>query len=156
MTSKAIAVAALRALLRLVHWIIFHAPFYLIRVGCFLAFLAQISILIFGMMNPKTTLTGTQKVGFEEIDFPLVFKVCIKPGFNDRELRKFGYRNSFMYLLGMSMFNKSTFGWAGHTPEGDVVSNISGTQTDLNLNCRFCSNRILLYFPLFVRVVSLA
>ena len=141
MTSKAIA-AALRALLGLVRWIIFHAPFYLIRVGCFLAFLAQISTLILGMMNPRTTLTGTQKVGFEEIDFPLVFKVCIKPGFNDRELRKLGYRNSFMYLLGMSMFNKSTFGWAGHAPEGGVVSNISGIQTDLNLNLHIPSNNL--------------
>ena len=126
MTSKAIAAAASKALLRIAHWLIFYAPYYLIRVGCLLAFLTQISILIYDMINPTRTLTATQKVDFADIEFPLVFKVCIKPGYNETELRKLGYRNSLAYLAGMSMFNKSTFGWAGHSGEGGIVSNVSG------------------------------
>ena len=126
MTSNAIAAAASKALLRIAHWLMFHAPYYLIRVGCLLAFLAQISILIYDMINPTRTLIATQKVDFADIEFPLVFKVCIKPGYNETELRNLGYRNSLAYLAGMSMFNKSTFGWAGHSGEGGIVSNVSG------------------------------
>ena len=85
-------------------------------------------------MNPQETLMGTHKVGFKKIEFPLIFKICIKPGFNDSELRNLGYKNSLFYLLGKSRYNKSHFGWAGHTPEGDIVSNVSGN-----------SNNILIY-----------
>ena len=123
MKSTSLMSASLRTLTK---GVFFQAPFYLIRFFCLVAFLTQTSILISGMLNPKETLIGTHKVGFEKIDFPLIFKICIKPGFRDRELRNLGYLNSFMYLLGMSKFNSSHFGWAGHTPEGDIVSNVSG------------------------------
>ena len=106
--------------------VFFHSPFYVIRLLCLVAFLTQTSILISGMLNPKETLIGTHKVGFETIEFPLIFKICIKPGFDDAELRNLGYLNSFTYLGGQSKFNKSHFGWAGHTPDGDIVSNVSG------------------------------
>ena len=106
--------------------VIVRAPFYLIRFLCLLAFFTQLSTLIGGMINPKETLIGTQKVGFDKIEFPLIFKICIKPGFNETELRNLGYFNSLTYLMGISMFNESHFGWAGHTPEGDIVSNVSG------------------------------
>ena len=106
--------------------VIFHAPLYLIRILCLVAFLTQTSMLIERMLNPQETLIGTQKVGFEKIEFPLIFKICIKPGFNDTELRKLGYLNGFTYLMGVSRYNHSHFGWAGHTPEGDIVSNVSG------------------------------
>ena len=121
-----LAAAASKALLKGAHWLIFHAPYYLIRVGCLLAFLTQISILIYDMINPTRTLTATQKVDFADIEFPLVFKVCIKPGFDETELRNLGYLNSATYLAGISMFNESTFGWAGHSGEGGIVSNVSG------------------------------
>ena len=77
-------------------------------------------------MNPQETLIGTQQVGLEKIEFPLIFKICIKPGFNDAKLRKLGYLNGFTYLEGMSRYNESHFGWAGHTQEGNIVSNVSG------------------------------
>ena len=106
--------------------VFYHAPLYLVRFVCLVAFLTQTSMLIQSMMDPQETLIGTQKVGFEKIEFPLIFKICIKPGFNDTELRGLGYFNGFTYLMGESMYNKSHFGWAGHTPGGDVVSNVSG------------------------------
>ena len=136
MKSNSLKSSSLRTLAK---GVIFQAPFYLIRFLCLVAFLTQTSTLINGMLNPKETLIGTHKVGFEKIEFPLIFKICIKPGFNDTELRNLGYRNSFSYLLGMSMFNESLFGWAGHTPEGDIVSNVSGSFLLLLI----CSNKII-------------
>ena len=109
--------------------VFYHAPLYLVRFVCLVAFLTQTTMLIESMMNPQETLIGTHKVGFEKIEFPLIFKICIKPGFNDTELRKLGYLNGFTYLMGVSRYNHSHFGWAGHTPEGAVVSNVSGNFT---------------------------
>ena len=101
---------------------------YLGRFLCFLAFLFQTSTLMNSMINPKDTLTGTERVQLAEIDFPLNFKICIKPGFDDKELHKMGYSNNLEYMEGRSMHNSSIFGWAGHTPGGNVVSNVSGEQ----------------------------
>ena len=102
------------------------SPWYLIRFACLVAFLVQITTLIAGMINPKETLIRTEKVDFDQIDFPLVFKICIKPGFNETELKILGYRNSLDYLMGKSKYNESLFGWAGHTADGKTVSNVSG------------------------------
>ena len=126
MKSKGLVSASLRIPARIANGVFFRALFYLIRFVCLIAFLIQTSTLINGMLNPKETLIGTNKVGFEKIEFPLIFKICIKPGFNDTELRNLGYLNGFRYLMGMSLYNKSHFGWAGHTQEGDIVSNVSG------------------------------
>ena len=116
----------------------FKSPWYLIRFACLVAFLVQITTLIAGMVNPKETLIRTEKVDFEKIDFPLVFKICVKPGFNETELRILGYQNSLGYLYGTSRFNESLFGWAGHTADGKIVSNVSGkrekVQSFLRLN----------------------
>ena len=83
------------------------------------------------MVNPKETVTRTERVELAKIDFPLVFKICILPGFDDEELKKMGYANNMAYLEGRSIYNSSIFGWAGHTPDGKIVSNVSG-EHDMN------------------------
>ena len=124
--SPVLESVAEKVFFRLLTGFIFKSPWYLIRFACLVAFLLQITTLIAGMINPKETLISTQKVDFDKIDFPLVFKICIKPGFNETELRILGYQNSLGYLFGNSRYNESLFGWAGHTLDGKVVSNVSG------------------------------
>ena len=99
---------------------------YLVKLICLICFLCQTTTLLEGMINPRDTLTGIERVAFEKIDFPLIFKVCIQPGFDDEELKNMGYANNAAYFNGQSRFNASIFGWAGHTPDGKVVSNVSG------------------------------
>ena len=99
MKSNILKSSSLRTLAK---GVIFQAPFYLIRLVCLVAFLTQTSILIGGMLNPKETLIGTHKVGFEKIEFPLIFKICIKPGFDIKELTNLGYLNSLTFLAGAS------------------------------------------------------
>ena len=108
--SKGLMSTSSKTFARLAKGVFFKAPFYLIRFLCLVAFLIQTSTLINGMLNPKETLIGTNKVDFEKIEFPLIFKICIKPGFNDTELRNLGYLNSLTYLLGISRYNISNFG----------------------------------------------
>ena len=72
------------------------------------------------------THTSVEERDFYEIEFPLTIKVCVSPGFNDTMLKEVGYDDTFSYFLGMSRFNQSFFGWAGHTNTLDSVGNVSG------------------------------
>ena len=119
---KALLIVFLRAL-------IIMSPWYLVRFGCVVAFMVQTTTLIASMINPKETLIKTQMMDFDEIDFPLTFKICVKPGFNITELRALGYANIAAYFEGRSRFNRSIIGWAGHTADGQVASNVSGNQS---------------------------
>ena len=121
---KALLIVFLRAL-------IIKSPWYLVRFGCVVAFMVQTTTLIANMINPKETLIRTQIKDFDKIDFPLTFKICIAPGFNTTELKALGYWNSFAYFQGRSRFNASTIGWAGHTADGQVASNVSGIILDI-------------------------
>ena len=91
--------------------------------------MVQTTTLIVNMINPKEPLINTKIIDFDKIDFPLIFKICITPGFNHTELKALGYRNSLEYLGGISRFNKSIVGWAGHTDDDKVASNVSGNQS---------------------------
>ena len=84
--------------------------------------------LIFSIVNQKDVLTEIEWAKLSEIEFPLIFKVCMKPGFDDQALNDMGYANNMAYFTGQSRFNSSIFGWAGHTPDGKVLSNVSGKQ----------------------------
>ena len=72
------------------------------------------------------THTRVEERDFYEIEFPLIIKVCISPGFNDTILKEVGYDDTFSYFLGISRFNQSFYGWAGHTNTSGIVGNVSG------------------------------
>ena len=72
------------------------------------------------------TNTRVEERDFYEIEFPLTIKVCISPGFNDTMLKEVGYEDTFDYFMGVSRFNQSVFGWAGHTNTSESVGNVSG------------------------------
>ena len=101
---------------------------FLIRFACLGAFVFQTTTLVIGMIEPKNTLIETEKNNFLSIDFPIFFKVCIKPGFNMTELENLGYLSPLGYLMGESKYNSSVYGWAGHTSDGGIVSNVSGIE----------------------------
>ena len=59
--------------------------------------------------------------------FPVVFKLCIKPGgFDLDKLNRFGYQTAKHYFSGLSMYNDSVIGWAGHNKDGTVNSTATG------------------------------
>ena len=55
----------------------------------------------------------------EELEFPVVFKISLIPGFNTTALNEAGYNDSWSYFQGKSKFDNSTYGWAGHSRLGD-------------------------------------
>ena len=91
---------------------------------------SQVTFLAKEKISPTRTLPQTRYVKLSDLLFPVVFKVCTKPAFDTDFLSSAGYRNVYEYFLGRSKFNSTIFGWAGHTPAGEIVSNVSGKKRD--------------------------
>ena len=94
----------------------------------------QISASIFYQIAPDEIMAKTVTKKLEDIDFPVAFKICMKPSFNDDELTRVGYEYSYNYFLGKSKFETNTtdmrnYGWAGHTKDGEVFTNVSDVQS---------------------------
>ena len=83
-------------------------------------------------MEPTQTVTKTVKKNMTDIEFPVVFKICIKPGFNETVLNEVGYSNTWDYFVGKSRYNWSLRGWAGHSVDGGIVSNVTGTESQFS------------------------
>ena len=58
----------------------------------------------------------------DEIEFPVLFKVCITPAFKIEQIIKSGYSNLWFYFMGKSTKSSKIYGWAGHTRNGTVIS----------------------------------
>ena len=58
----------------------------------------------------------------DEIEFPVLFYVCITPAFHIEKIIEAGYSNLWYYFMGESRFGNTTYGWAGHTRNGSVFS----------------------------------
>ena len=101
-------------------------PWYVIRTSCLTAFSIQIVLLVYSQIEPSQTVTSTTKKAITVGEYPIVFKICIKPGFNESALWEFGYNSVAGYFSGESRFNDSLVGWAGHTADGGVASTVAG------------------------------
>ena len=88
----------------------------------------------YGQINPEETVPKTTRSRLGDNDFPVVFKICMNPSFNDTELESVGYDNIYFYFMGKSRFNGSNYGWSGHTQDGRVVNNASDIQDRIFLD----------------------
>ena len=93
---------------------------------CYCAFITQIVMLISEQINPTQTLTHLEETKLEDIDFPVVFKMCFKNSFDLDQLKAAGYNSVWQYFQGVSRFNRSVFGWAGHTVNGSIGAGVKG------------------------------
>ena len=86
-----------------------------IILGCTVAVMIQLASILEDFANPKLTNTMVEKKKLEDLNFPLLFKICPTLGFNGTALKEYGYENAARYFKGESMFNLSMVGWGGHT-----------------------------------------
>ena len=98
----------------------------IIKISCYFIFIIQTFLLTMEHVNPTQTETHLEHIKLSEITFPAIFKFCFKNGFNLEKLRASGYRNVLEYFEGRSKYNRSLFGWAGHTENGSVGFGIQG------------------------------
>ena len=91
----------------------------LVNAICALILTFQLSLVLDTYINPTVTHTWEKDVKLEDMEFPIVFKICVIPGFNTTALNEVGYDDSWSYFLGKSRFGNTTYGWAGHLLSGD-------------------------------------
>ena len=101
-------------------------PWNVINLCCFTAFVVQISYLVSDQISPDQTVSITRDFQLDDIQFPVLFKICIKPSFNVDELQATGYQNIWKYFIGQSLYNDSLFGWAGHAEDGQTIGSAEG------------------------------
>lgn len=97
-------------------------------IFCFCCVFIHMSLVIEQELHPTEVKTKTEIRPLREMEFPAVFKVCVKPSFNEEEIRNVGYDSVYHYFNGKSKYNSSIHGWAGHTKDGKVFSNVSDVQ----------------------------
>ena len=97
-----------------------------IQSVCLFAFIVQVTVLFKEQLNPSRTEIYSGETQLDEIDFPVVFKVCFKNSFNLEKVREAGYENVWNYFKGTSRFDSSVYGWGGHTENEEVGLGVSG------------------------------
>ena len=99
-------------------------------IACFtIAFVIHISMIVFYKLNPSYPEVKYYKKDLKEIDFPIVFQICIEEKKNNDTKMKYkdlGYQDLFDFFTGQSRFNKSIFGWAGHSENGSSIASVKG------------------------------
>ena len=81
------------------------------NICCIIAFMVQALIITLNYLHPNQTTTDTFRHDLVEMDFPVIFKICVVPGFNDSEVKRHGYAGTNDYFYGIS---NSIIGWGGH------------------------------------------
>ena len=127
----------------------FETFFSAINVLCALAFIVQMSLLVADFLDPSDLNTITYQLKLHQVPFPVNFKLCAIPGFNQTMLTQYGYlvnnaryKNNFhsclnqdipAYFHGQSRLNNSIFGWTGHSlEENKLLSRLGRYSTYLH------------------------
>ena len=85
---------------------------------------AQLFSLVREAANPTELKTSMSKESLSTFEtFPLLGRICVKPGLDVEKLAAFGYANPSSFYMGVSRFNDSVLGWSGHRENGSVFSN---------------------------------
>ena len=82
-----------------------------------------------GFIYPTLLNTDASEIDLQDIEFPLDIKICAEPGFNETAVEEAGYRwkSPWTYFQGISRFNSSIVGWAGHTKDFGVKGSVEKT-----------------------------
>ena len=91
--------------------------------------LVHISQILLDMIYPAEPSVRTYKENLNDIEFPMTLRLCLelKEGRNDSILKDLGYANIRDYFKGISMYNESIIGWAGHSKDGSsTLASVEG------------------------------
>ena len=99
----------------------------LLNSCCIIAFLVQISCITYDYIYPEHPVSTTFRQDLDKIEFPIVFKVCVVPGFDAAEVRREGYRGATGFFNGRSIYNGSILGWGGHKKNIGKIKSANGS-----------------------------
>ena len=96
----------------------------ILNLLCCFAFIWQLYGIMDDWIHPSRKTTDIMENKLEDLEFPIVFKVCLKPGFNITALKEEGYSSIPGYFTGQSRYNSSIYGWAGHINNSQSKSTV--------------------------------
>ena len=97
-----------------------------LQIVCYVAFTLHAIINLYITLHPQETVMRFEQKKLDDIEFPIIFKICLNPGFKINKLKLAGYASLWAYFHGWNKYQKHTFGWAGHYQNGSVVSSVKG------------------------------
>ena len=65
--------------------------FFIINGLCGIAFIWQFSLVLIDFLAPTLTNIVHYQRQLHEMDFPVIFKLCADPGFNQMKVTQMGY-----------------------------------------------------------------
>ena len=79
-------------------------------------------------MFPGNPNIRVQRKDLMDLKFPLAFKLCVsrQDDSNYENYNKSGYRTSYDFFRGESLYNASLRGWRGHTSNNSVLGSVKG------------------------------
>ena len=101
--------------------------FWILVNVVFTAFLTVQLVHIFEVfIRPRTTRTWEEMVPIKNLEFPLVIKICVIPGFNQTALQEVGYTDPFDYFVGLNDSEGISllYGWAGHSEDSGIFGTV--------------------------------
>ena len=85
-------------------------------------------------VNPTNTETKIVESSLQDLHFPVIFKICILPGFDLEELHSAGYDSPRSYFLGQGHFTPADIGWAGHSESGSSIGTVADIRDRVSTN----------------------
>ena len=82
----------------------------MVNLFCTLVLAIQLANILEGYIKPSLTRTWEEELMLRDIDFPVIVKICVIPGFNEKALKEAGYDDTWSYFLGQSRFDNTTYG----------------------------------------------
>ena len=93
----------------------------------------HICTILYNYLNPENPSVKYYDKNLSELDFPLNFKICFERPDQIEIFKEMGYKNNLIYYdfyYGKSRFNRSLYGWEGHSSNG-TVGPVKGVCTEL-------------------------
>ena len=88
--------------------------------------LVHIIVNLHIIINPVSPSVKKYEKQLENIDFPLIFKVCLSNKYDFDNSKAWGYQLKLAFFEGKSRYNNSIYGWSGHSEDGNSLGNVEG------------------------------
>ena len=101
-------------------------------------FIVHFSYILYYIAHPELADIKHYKKDLQDVEFPLSFELCVEElADSNKRYNEVGYSDVWTYFYGMSKFNSSIIGWAGHKEDGSTFGSVKGIETFKIFHLRF-------------------
>ena len=93
--------------------------------------LLHVISILNNFMNPDQPNVKYYEKKLNNIEFPLLFKLCFELSEVNDVLESLGYNGIWEFYEGRSMHNKNVYGWNGHTVAGNTLGSVEGRRLSI-------------------------